>query len=116
MGNNDCIFCKIVAGQIKTQVVHDDPHALAFRDINPQAPVHILVIPKKHIEKASHVSEADAPFVNGVFRTAVRIAQLENLTDKGFRLVINDGQDGGQTVPHLHMHVIGGRPLKWPPG
>lgn len=116
MARNDCIFCKIVAGQIQAQVVHDDPQIMAFRDVNPQAPVHILVIPKKHIERASQVGEADLNLVTLIHKTALEIARKEKILESGFRLVTNEGADGGQSVSHLHTHVLGGRPLKWPPG
>jgi histidine triad (HIT) family protein len=116
MAQNDCIFCKIVAGQIKAQVVYDDPQVLAFRDVNPQAPVHILVIPKKHIQNISQVSETDTSLVGHMAKTAVEVARRENVQDSGFRLVANNGPHAGQSVDHLHMHVLGGRKLAWPPG
>jgi histidine triad (HIT) family protein len=112
----DCIFCKIIAGQIKASVVYENQYVVAFRDINPQAPVHILVVPRKHIERLSEFSEADLPLITEIHRAALDIAKKENLADSGFRLVANNGKNAGQTVDHLHYHVMGGRTFKWPPG
>jgi histidine triad (HIT) family protein len=113
---NDCIFCKIGAGKIGANVVHNSERLFAFRDINPQAPVHILVIPKKHIARLSAVTESDFPLVVEIHRVIQELAKKENLVGDGFRVVINDGKNGGQTVDHLHYHLLGGRRLGWPPG
>lgn len=113
---SDCIFCKIAAGQIATKAVYEDRDVVAFRDVNPQAPVHVLVIPKKHIERLSTLQEDDWPLLVALGRAAVEVARQENLAKDGFRVVTNDGKNGGQTVSHLHLHVLGGRPMTWPPG
>src|SRR4051812_41828510 len=112
----DCIFCKIAGGQIQTQAVYESRSVLAFRDVNPQAPVHVLVIPKKHIERLSTLMEDDLPLVAEIARAIQDVAKKENVSDDGFRVVTNDGKNGGQTVPHLHFHVLGGRRMTWPPG
>lgn len=113
---NDCIFCKIAGNQIKAQVVYEDPRVMAFRDVNPQAPVHVLVIPKKHLDHVSAVKGDDLSLLADMHKAAMHVAQQENLIGNGFRLVTNEGADGGQSVGHLHTHVLGGRALKWPPG
>lgn len=110
---SDCLFCKIVAGDIKPHVVFEDDSLLAFRDISPQAPVHVLIIPKRHI---ATLNELDEPELAGkLLLTAAKIAQQEGL-DNGYRTVINCNENGGQTVYHLHVHVLGGRQMSWPPG
>lgn len=113
---NDCIFCKIAAGQMKANVVYETDHVAAFRDINPQAPVHILIIPKKHIERVSAIMEQDRDVIADIHRAAVLLAERENIVKDGFRLVTNDGKNAGQTVSHLHYHLLGGRTFHWPPG
>lgn len=113
---NDCIFCKIAAGQIKSQVVFEDQRVMAFRDVSPQAPVHILIIPKKHIERLSVMREEELDLLLDIHKTARMLAAQEKIVSSGFRLVTNDGKDSGQTVPHLHYHLLGGRKLSWPPG
>lgn len=112
--SNDCLFCKIVAGQIPATIVDETPGCLAFRDVNPATPVHILVIPKKHI---TSLVEADDPQLMGEMLDFIRrLAEREGLAESGYRTVINTGADGGQSVFHLHAHLLGGRKLKWPPG
>ena len=112
----DCLFCKIVAGEIpSTNVAHSD-RSLAFRDLNPTAPTHVLVIPKRHIENAGEITAADAEDVADLFLTAQQVAAAEGVADGGYRLVFNVGRDSGNSVPHLHLHVIGGRGMAWPPG
>ena len=113
---SDCLFCKIVAGQIPCTEVYSDENILAFRDIDPQAPTHILVIPRRHITGLSDLSDADSEMIGNLTTSATRIAAGEGLDQKGYRFVINNGQDGGQTVGHLHLHILGGRALAWPPG
>jgi histidine triad (HIT) family protein len=112
----DCLFCKIVSGAIPAKMVFEDDRAIAFRDINPQAPVHILVVPKKHI---GSLAEADGnemtPLLGHLVGLVRQIAQTEKLSG-GYRTVINTGPDGGQTVHHLHLHLLGGRAMHWPPG
>ncbi|HET6781438.1 MAG TPA: histidine triad nucleotide-binding protein [bacterium] len=113
---DDCIFCRIVSGKIPAQRVYEDEAVLAIRDINPQAPVHLLVLPKKHLASVQDASKQDAPLIGALTLAAVQLARAEGLDHRGFRLVINVGPEGGQTVPHLHMHLLGGRQMKWPPG
>ena len=106
----DCIFCKIIAGEIPSTKVYEDELVYAFRDINPQAPTHILVIPKTHIESVNGITEENAALVSHIFTLIPKIAQAENLTG-GYRVVSNCGDDAGQTVKHLHFHILGGRKL-----
>jgi histidine triad (HIT) family protein len=111
----DCIFCRIVAGTIPANKVFEDEQSLAFRDLHPAAPVHVLVIPKEHIASTAHAVEAHASLLGHLMLVAAKVAEQEGLA-KGFRLVANTGADGGQTVDHLHLHVLGGRSMTWPPG
>jgi len=111
----DCLFCKIVSGAIPAKRVYEDDHVLAFPDINPQAPEHILVIPKKHIASLAHATPEDAAMLGHLIWAAGEVAREQNLAN-GYRLVINTGPDGGQTVDHLHVHLLGGRHMTWPPG
>lgn len=111
----DCPFCRIAAGEIPAQVVHETERTLAFRDLNPQAPTHVLVIPREHHGDVAATCATDPSLVADVVSAAVAVARQEGL-DGGFRLVANTGGDGGQTVHHLHVHVLGGRPMTWPPG
>ncbi len=113
---NDCLFCKIISRDIPADVVYEDNDILAFRDINPQAPVHILIIPKKHIDKIADISEEDAILTGKLILAANRIAEQEGISKGGYRLVFNNGKDGGQEVYHIHLHLLGGRSLQWPPG
>ncbi|HJN16498.1 MAG TPA: histidine triad nucleotide-binding protein [Armatimonadota bacterium] len=113
---SDCLFCKIVAGEIPAEVVAEDDRVLAFKDINPGAPVHLLVIPKRHVANSSTVEEADEALVGHVVRVGCQVASEAGLSESGFRLVLNNGRDAGEAVNHLHLHVIGGRALDWPPG
>lgn len=103
----DCLFCKIIAGEIPSAKVYEDKYVYAFRDINPQAPVHILVVPKEHIACASEVNEKNAAYVAKCFEAIAKIAKAEGL-ENGFRVINNCGEDGGQTVMHLHFHILGG--------
>jgi histidine triad (HIT) family protein len=112
----DCLFCKMVAGTIQPNKVYEDAEVLAFNDINPQAPVHVLVIPKRHIASANDLTDADAALVGKLFLTGRKIASDLDVADSGYRLVNNCGADGGQSVGHLHLHVLGGRGMSWPPG
>ena len=112
----DCLFCKIIAGEIPSDKVYEDDMVYAFSDIEPQAPVHILIIPKKHFGSIMDVAGEDFKYVNRMTETAQRIAREKGLAEDGFRLVFNTGKNGGQTVPHLHMHLLGGRYMEWPPG
>lgn len=112
---SECLFCRIVAGEVPATVVADTAGTLAFRDVNPQAPTHVLVVPKEHHDDVAGLSDADPALLAEVVATAVQVARAEGLTG-GFRLVANTGDDGGQTVHHLHVHLLGGRSLTWPPG
>ncbi len=112
----DCLFCKIVAGEIPSTEVYSDDQVYAFRDINPAAPSHILVIPKKHLRDAKSAAPEDEALMGKLLLRANEIAQAEGLADDGYRYVINTGGNGGQTVFHLHLHILGGRRLSWPPG
>jgi histidine triad (HIT) family protein len=107
----DCIFCKIIAGEIPTEILYQDDEIVAFRDINPQAPVHILIIPKKHIASLDQLSRSDTALVGRMVTVASKLAKDEGVAEKGYRLAINCGKEGGQLVPHLHMHLLGGRQL-----
>ncbi|HET8776553.1 MAG TPA: histidine triad nucleotide-binding protein [Candidatus Limnocylindria bacterium] len=111
----DCLFCRIVAGEIPSDRVHEDDDVIAFRDINPQAPTHILVIPRRHIADAHALMAADGPILARLFAVTSRLADQAGLTN-GYRIVTNVGPDAGQSVFHLHFHLLGGRPMGWPPG
>ena len=107
----DCIFCKIVEGEIPSDTVYEDEEIIAFRDINPKAPVHIIIIPRKHIATLSDLSEADSALVGRLAAVANKLAKKEGIAERGYRVFINCGKEGGQVVPHLHMHLVGGRQL-----
>ena len=107
----DCIFCQIVAGKIPGEIMYQDEEVIAFRDINPQAPIHLLIIPKRHILSLAHLSDADTPLIGHMTKVANQLAKEEGIFESGYRLVINCGEQGGQLVPHLHMHLLGGRSL-----
>ena len=113
---DDCIFCKIIRGEIPSKKVYEDDHILAFHDINPQAPVHIVAIPKKHIPTLMDLTEEDAPLMGRLIYHAQEAAKEAGCTELGGRFVINCKTHGGQSVDHLHIHVLGGRHLGWPPG
>ena len=112
----DCLFCKIINGEIPSSKVYEDELVYAFRDIEPQAPVHILIIPKEHIASANELIEENASVVGHIFAVAAKLAKAEGIAEGGYRIVNNCGEDGGQTVKHLHFHMLGGRSLDWPPG
>ena len=112
----DCLFCKIVAGAIPSTQVHADDLVIAFRDIAPRAPTHILIVPHEHIRSAAELTEAHGPLLGRIFAVAADIARREGIADAGYRLVSNVGRWGGQTVDHLHVHLLGGRAFTWPPG
>lgn len=111
-----CLFCKIVKREIPAKIVLENDHALAFEDVNPQAPKHFLVIPKKHIEGVHEAKGEDAVTLGELLLAARNVAEQAGLGDGGYRLVVNSGRDAGQSVFHLHVHVLGGRQLAWPPG
>ena len=107
----ECIFCRIVAGKLPSDIVYQEEDFLAFRDISPQAPTHLLIMPKRHIPSLAHLTEAESPLVGHMVNIANQLAKQESVSKKGYRLVINCGKEGGQLVPHLHMHLLGGRQL-----
>jgi len=112
----DCLFCKIIAGEVPSNKVYEDDAVYAFHDIAPAAPTHILVIPKKHLAAVNAAGEEDQALLGGLLLAANSIAEQQGLAEEGFRYVINTGDKGGQTVFHLHLHIIGGRQCTWPPG
>ena len=107
----DCIFCQIIAGKVPSEIIYQDEEVAAFRDINPQAPVHLLIIPKKHIPSLTHLSEGELLLAGHMVDVANQLARREGVAESGYRLVINCGEEGGQLVPHLHLHLLGGRGL-----
>ncbi|HEY6229624.1 MAG TPA: histidine triad nucleotide-binding protein [Pyrinomonadaceae bacterium] len=116
MSEADCLFCRIVANEIPADFVEQDDRCVVIRDINPQAPTHLLVIPRDHLESLDEASQKDEALLGHLLRMAARVANAAGLEDDGYRTVINTGAGAGQSVFHLHLHVIGGRPLNWPPG
>ena len=112
----DCLFCKIVAESIPSTLVHEDDVVIAFRDIAPRAPTHILVIPREHIGSVADLTEEHGPMLGRLFAATAEIARREGIAEAGYRIVSNVGRWGGQTVDHLHLHLLGGRPFQWPPG
>ena len=111
----DCLFCRIVAGEVPATVVHEGARTLAFRDVDPKAPTHVLVIPRQHYANAGELAAADPAYAGELLATAAEVARQEGL-DSGYRLVTNTGPDAGQSVDHVHVHLLGGRSLAWPPG
>ena len=116
MADGDCLFCRIVAGEIPSRRVYEDDDVIAFHDVAPRSPTHVLIIPRRHIASAAELTEADAPLVGRMVVVANQVARDESIADQGYRLVSNVGPWGGQTVFHLHLHLMGGRPFTWPPG
>ena len=114
--SDDCLFCKIVAGDIPADIVHETDTTLAFRDISPQAPTHVLIIPREHISTINDIEPGHQQLVGSLYTAAREIAALEGLTDEGYRCVMNCNEGAGQSVFHIHMHLLGGRALGWPPG
>lgn len=112
----DCLFCKIAQMHIPASIVYSDDEILAFRDVNPQAPVHLLVIPKQHVSTTNDFAATDEALLGRMLLTAQRLALAEGIAESGYRLVMNCNSDGGQTVYHVHLHVLGGRGMRWPPG
>ena len=110
----DCVFCKIASGEIPTDAIYEDENLIAFNDLDPQAPIHFLVIPKKHITSLATLDEADSLLIGKIMLVIQKLAKENNL--EGYRVVTNIGEEGGQSVPHLHFHVLGGRAFHWPPG
>ena len=116
MSDPSCLFCRIVKGEIPATLVHETPDVIAFRDINPQAPVHVLVVPKKHIAGVNELTKEDEAIVGHAYSVMSKLVRELGIDESGYRVVVNSGKDGQQSVPHLHFHVLGGRLLAWPPG
>jgi len=114
--NPTCVFCKIASGEAKANIVYQDEWVTAFRDIHPVAPTHVLIVPNKHIQSISHAEPEDEQILGHLFTTARKIAEMDGITEGGYRTIVNTGAHGGQTVFHLHMHVIGGQRMKYPMG
>ncbi len=112
----DCIFCKIAAGEFGTEFVYEDEDVVAFRDLNPQAPTHILIIPRRHIATLNDLTAEDAELTGRMLLAAQKIAADEGLSERGYRTLFNCNAEAGQTVFHIHLHLLGGRPMEWPPG
>lgn len=112
----DCLFCKIIAGEIPSTKVYEDEFVYAFNDIDPQAPIHVIIIPKEHIKSANDINEENCALIGKIFNAAAKIAKELGISENGYRIVNNCGADGGQTVGHIHFHMLGGRSLAWPPG
>jgi len=113
---DDCIFCKIVSRESPADIVYEDDDSIAFKDINEQAPIHILLIPKKHIRSVVEIEEEDLQLIGHLVSVASKIADQTGISEKGFRLVLNTGLESGQSVWHIHIHLLGGRKMAWPPG
>jgi len=113
--NTDCLFCKILAGEIPANRVYEDEFCIAFPDINPQAPTHLIIIPKEHLASQAKAQAHHKQLLGHLMVTASELARTQKL-EKGYRVVVNTGDDGGQTIHHLHLHLLGGRPMHWPPG
>ena len=107
----DCVFCQIVAGKIPSEILYEDERVIAFPDIHPLAPIHVLIIPKRHIPSLAHLSDDETPIIEYMTKVANQLAREEGVAESGYRLVINSGEQGGQIIPHLHMHLLGGRKL-----
>jgi len=112
----NCLFCKIISKEIPSKTVYEDEHVLAFEDVTPQAPVHILIVPKKHISTSLDIQEEDNELIGQMFRAANVIAKEKGIAERGFRTVMNCNREAGQTVFHIHLHLLGGRAMQWPPG
>jgi len=112
----DCLFCKITAGTIPSRKAYEDEAYFAFHDIGPQSPTHVLIVPKRHIATLNDLTSADTPLVGGMVDLARRLAEQLGIAESGYRLVFNCNADGGQTVGHIHLHLLGGRAMRWPPG
>ncbi len=114
--SSDTIFGAIVRGEVAADIVYENQHCVAFRDVNPQAPTHVLVVPRMPVTGLQEADEWESMLLGVLLRAARKVAEIEGIEESGWRVVINVGEDAGQTVPHLHLHVLGGRPLSWPPG
>ena len=116
MSEPDCLFCKIIAGEVPAELVHEDDVCVVIRDIHPQAPTHLLIVPREHLESLDEASQKDEVMLGHLMRVAARVANDAGLSESGYRAVVNTGAGAGQSVFHLHVHVLGGRPMHWPPG
>ena len=116
VNKEDCIFCKIIKNQIPCEIIYEDDKVLGFKDINPQAPVHVVIIPKEHVDDLNSLSEKGAEVVGHIFIVAKKIAKELGIAESGYRVVTNCGEAAGQSVQHIHFHLLGGRMLQWPPG
>lgn len=116
MTDPNCLFCRIARGEVPAEIVFDDDLVVAFRDINPKAPTHILLIPRQHMTSVADLDEGDGPMLGRLFATAAQLARDAGIADRGFRLFTNSGPGAGQSVDHLHFHLLGGRSMSWPPG
>lgn len=116
MSSDDCLFCKILDGEIPAELIYESDTAVAFRDVNPQAPTHVLVIPRKHISTINDIEQDDQEIIGSLYTAAQEVAAKEGVADNGYRTVMNCGEGAGQTVFHIHLHVLGGRQMGWPPG
>jgi len=116
MENEECIFCKIIKKQIPCETIYEDDKVIGFMDISPEAPVHVVIIPKQHIDNLNCLKEEESEIIGHIFIVAKKIAKTLEIAQSGYRIVTNCGEDGGQSVQHLHFHLLGGRMLKWPPG
>lgn len=116
MSEADCLFCRIIAGEITAELLYQDEQCVVIRDINPQAPTHLLVIPREHLESLDDAARPDEAMLGHLLRMAARMANEQGLSENGYRTVINTGAGAGQSVFHLHVHLLGGRPFNWPPG
>ena len=116
MSDTSCIFCKIAAHEVPTEIVHENDRIVAFRDMDPKAPTHILLIPKEHIESISDIEDRHGGMLADIAQAATHLAKADGIDKSGWRLVTNVGPDAGQSVFHLHVHLLGGRPMQWPPG
>ena len=116
MAEQDCLFCRILDGEIPADIIHESESTVAFRDLNPQAPTHVLIIPRRHIATINDIEPDDEELIGSLYSAAKQVARQEGLTEDGYRVVMNCGEGAGQSVFHLHLHLLGGRPLNWPPG
>ena len=113
---SDCLFCRIISKKTPAKIIYDDEAITAFEDVNPQAPVHTLIVPKKHLSTTLDIAEEDNELIGRLIRVASRIAMEKGIAERGFRLVMNTNPEAGQSVYHIHLHLLGGRPMRWPPG
>jgi len=113
---SECLFCRVIEKQVPAKIIYEDETAVAFEDINPQAPVHVLVVPRRHIATALDIGDEDKALIGHLFRVAAEIAKKKAISESGFRLVMNTNAEAGQSVFHIHLHLLGGRPMHWPPG